>query len=482
MKKVVIATGVLVVAGIAAAAIFLPERKSGLEVYVSKVAAGEILSVVSASGEIQPRTKVNISSNVFGQIVSIPVKEGESVHRGDVLVRIDPTRYGSEVQSLEASLRMAHVAIEQEQNRNETLGLQLHRAEELKAHGVLPEESYEQTRLAYDSSSIQLKSLRESLSQAEAALQKAKDDLAKTILYAPMDGKVTALNTEVGEQVIVGTTNIPGSVLMVISDMSEVLAEVDVDETEVVKVRIGQPSKVTVDAVEKHDYRGRVAEIRNSARKKQDVNVFGVKVQIEDPDERLRPGMSARAKIEIEKREGALRVPIQAVVEKTEKVLAEEIAKAEGKEGNRRTDAHPASVVPPSAPNPASGAGTPGRTAPAAGNGRGGDPPATAVAGAASVGKSAAPNRGAEERKKDGDETVELVYVLRDGKARAVPVKTGLTDESNIEILSGPKDGELVITGPYRTLRGLKHGDKAREKKEEERGAATPSSKKENEN
>jgi len=433
-KKLLIGAGIVVIAGITLFAIFNPWKKTGTEVYAAKVEAGEVRSVVTASGEIQAKTKVNISANVWGQIEAIPVKEGDIVGKGRILLEIDPEQYQTQARSLEATVRMAKVALEQEENRNRTLESQLRRAEGLRSQGILPEESFEQVQLSYDSSTIQIKSLREAIAQAEAALAKARDELSKTTIYAPMDGKITQLNTEVGEQVIVGTTNIPGSTMMVISDMSEVLAEVDVDETEVVKVKVGQPVAVTVDAVEKMDYKGCVTEIRNSATTKNDANVFGVKVLLENADDRLRPGMSAKARIEIERREKVIRVPIQAVLERSPKQLDEEIAKAGGKAKGK------------------AGSGT-----------------AKAAEGSAAKAGTGKDEAKKDEAKKDKeDETVDVVYILEGGKAQPVRVTTGLTDESHVEILAGLKEGQSVITGPYRSLRKLKAGDKVTEKKEEE--------------
>ena len=473
-KKLIISLGALLLVAMVVAMVVKTRKKPGTEVYVSKVEAGKVVSVVSANGEIQARTKVNISSNVWGQIIAIPVKEGDLVRKRDVLMRIDPTQYESQVRSLEASLRMARVGVEQEENRNKTLAAQFRRAEGLRSQGILDEESYDQSRLSYDSSTIQLKSLKESIEQAAAALQKARDDLGKTTIFAPMDGKVTQLNTEVGEQVIVGTTNIPGSSIMVISDMSEVLAEVNVDETEVVRVAVGQPAKVSVDAVEKKEYRGHVSEIRNSASKKQDVNVFGVKVQLDDPEEKLRPGMSARARIEIEHRTGVLRVPIQAVLEKTRKAMTEEIAKAAGK--TKKTTRQP------DAPVAKAGAGGGAAASDAASDGSAEAPAASTATPAGSTAASTAPaasgnataDADGSPAKAPDEETIDLVYVLSDGTVHLVEVKTGLSDETNVEVLSGLKDGDTVVTGPYRTLRKLKHGDKAVEKKDEEGATETP--------
>jgi HlyD family secretion protein len=488
-KALAIGAGVIVIGVIVYFSIFNPRGKSGAEVYLVKVESGEVVSVVSANGEIQPRTKVNISSNIPGEIVAIPVKEGDRVSKGQQLVRIDQERHVQEVRSREASLRMAQISVEQEQTRNRTLESQLRRAEALRKEGVLPEEDYEGTLLTYESSKIQLKSLEEAVAQTEASLEKAQDELQKTVIYAPMDGKVTQLNTEVGEQVIVGTTNIPGSVIMVISDMSEVLAEADVDETEVVSVRIDQPVKVDVDAIEDEVFVGRVSEIRNSARRKQDVNVFGVKVLLEKPDLRLRPGMSARARIEIDRREGVLRIPIQAVQEKTEKELREEIAKANGESKRRRGKKEKkAPAVDEDEAQPDDTETADGTLAaaleegdePAAGSGEAGDAPVAGEEaalpgeaeeamndGAEAEPDPAAEDEGSETPKGKDDETVDVVYVFRDGKAEAVRVETGLADDTNVEILAGIEDGDLVITGPYRELRRLEHGDDVVEKEEE---------------
>lgn len=494
MKKALIVTAVVAVLGVLVYfTIFNPRGKKGTEVYLATAEGGAIVSIVSANGEIQPRTKVNISSNIPGEIVALPVREGDIVSKGQVLVRIDQERYAQEVESREASLRMARVAVEQEQTRLATLESQMKRAEALRADQILPEETYENTLLAYQTSKITLKSLAEAVSQTEAALAKAKDELAKTVIFAPMDGKVTQLNTEVGEQVIVGTTNIPGSVLMIISDMSEVLAEVDVDETEVVKVRLGQPATVRVDAVEGVEYRGHVNEIRNSATTKGDVNVFGVKIQLDDPDARLRPGMSARARIEIERRENVIRVPIQAVVERTRKDLRAEIAKA-GSSGKKDAagDGNGAGGAEETAPGgtSSSGPGEAGGTGET--GGAGGEESGQVAGGTGTTGTGETAGDGSEEATTgngasatvDGDSTgeaaatgtaadedekeVDVVYVVVDGRAQAREVTTGLADETNAEILSGLESGDRIVTGPYRSLRKLKQGDAVSEKEEPE--------------
>jgi HlyD family secretion protein len=396
MRKILI-FGVLPVVGIIAAFGFIQSGKpKGTEVFLYTVDAGSIRSEVSGTGEIQAKTKVNISSTIPGAIVSIPVKEGELVKRGAVLLQIDPESYRQDVQNLEAQLRQARVSVEHERARLDNATSRFQRAQQLQQQGLLSEEAFDQVELEFDSSRIQVRSLEESISQVAAALAKAKDELAKTTLYAPIAGKVTALNTEVGEQVIVGTTNVPGSVMMVISDMSELLAEIDVDEAQIARVAVGQAVNIKVDAIEGLGFRGRVNEIRNSARKKGDANVFGVKVLLADPDGRLRPGMSAKARIEIETRQSALRVPIQAIVERPESAL-----------------------------------GNPGSNRP-------------------------------------GEKRVDAIVLMQDGKAKAVRVQAGLTDDDFVEVLAGVRDGDQVITGPYRTLRKLKDDEAVIEHQEPE--------------
>ncbi len=445
MKKVLlIVVAVVVLGGMIAVGVVKSNAKTGTEVFVAEAEGGDITSVVSASGEIQPRTKVNISSQVYGTIVAIPVREGQLVRKGQVLLKIDPEQYQSEVNSLSASVRMARTEIESEETALATRTSQLRRAEALRKDGVLPEDEYDTTKLAHDSSRIRLKALREQVAQAEAALAKANDQLAKTTLYAPMDGKVVTLNTEVGEQVIVGTTNIPGSVMMVIADMSEVLAEVRVDETEVVKVAVGQPVSVTVDAVENATYHGTISEIRNSAEKRQEVNVFGVKVLLSDPDTHLRPGMSAKARVEIERRKGVVRVPIQAVLERTEKQIASELET--GKKTGTKHGGKDAATAPASAD--ADGAVDGSATLPA------------------SIPKPA-PETGKKSQSGGPEKKVQIVYVLKDGKAVLTRVTTGIADDKDVEVTSGLSDGDKVVTGPYRDLRKLKTGSQVIEKQEE---------------
>ena len=235
--------------------------------------------------------------------------------------------------------------------------------------------------LAETSARLQLESARDAVRQTQANLVKAQDDLTKTTIYSPLTGRVIALNAKEGEVVVSGVMNTPGSVIGTIADLAEIMAEVDVDETEIVNVRLGQKAVLRVDALPGREYTGKVVEVGSSGYNRAnqpDVTFFKVKILLDHPDDNLRARMSVRAEVSTDSHANALTVPIQAVVER------------EGEKGGK-------------------------------------------------------------ERK--------VIFVVEGGKARQRPVATGLSDETHVELTSGAKPGEQVITGPYRTLRDLKEGD-----------------------
>ena len=457
MKKILIAGAVLAVLAVIIVFAVSQKKSVGDNVYVAEVSRGDIVTEVTGTGVIQARTKVNISSEIYGQIVELPVKEGQVVTKGQLLVRIDPEKYRSERERLAANVRVSRTAIESEQANLKNYELEQRRAAQLFAQGITASSEKEKADLAVETSRIRIRSLQEEVSQAEAALARAQTDLTKTTIYAPMAGKVTQVNTEVGEQVIVGTTNIPGSVIMVISDMSEVLAEVSVDETEIVRLAPGQAAKVNVDAVEKTTYEGKVTEIRNTAKKEGDVNVFGVKVLLTTPDERLRPGMTAKARIEVDRREKVLRVPIQAVTTRERKKLDEEMkggTKA-ASTGLARADEKP------------KGGGSEGAS------GEGGSASTSPIADKKETVPPEGKRKAPDGKKMDGErDEIEVLYVVDGNKVHAEPVKTGASDETYVEIKEGAKEGESVVKGPYRVLRRLKVGDRIVKKDESEMNEA----------
>lgn len=413
MKKLLI---VVAVAAALVAVVIVSMKKTsgarGIRVYMEDVARRPTLvATVSASGEVRPRVEVNISSQIPGQIVELPIEEGDRVKAGQVLVQLDPERYRSEVRRLEAMLRMAGVNIEKERVSLKTSEANLRRVEALHDQKIVSEDAIDQARLSVDSTRIGVRSLEEQVQQVEADLSRARDDLAKTTLKAPIGGLVSRLNAKEGEQVIIGTMNNPGTVILTLSDMTEVLAEVRVDETDVTSVKKEQAAEVRVDAVEDHAYKGLVESIGNSAVREGTVSKFPVKVRLTAPDDRLRPGMSAHADIQVDERRDVLAIPLQAIVRRSLKDL---LAAPDSNSSKRGIEA---------ASPDASGAGS-----------------------------AADPER----------EQAQVALVVRDGKVQMVKIRTGISDAFRAEIIEGVSPGETVVLGPYRRLRSLKNGDAVR--------------------
>ena len=444
LQKVLIGLGaIVVIGGIVAASYFSRPSEKGEEVYMAKAAVKDVSSYVQATGRIEARTKVNVQSSVMGQIVELPVKEGSLVRKNDLLVQIDPTQYRSEVERLEAVVRSQTIAIEQAKVSLADADRRYKRNKELfGSSGLVSQQDLEQSELEFRTRSIALESAEEQLKQARAALATARDALSKTTIRSTMDGTVTKLNAEKGEITLTGTMNNPGTVIMIVSDMGEILATVDVDETRVTQVQVGQTARIVVDAVgEAHPYTGKVVEIAGSAvqRAGQQSQVFEVKIALDTVDAQLRPGMTAKARIQTKRADHVVAVPIQAVMLRPVKEIEEAAKAAAGK----TEESKPKPEV-----KPAKDAEKPAEETKAA------------------VPESAGPAKKTDETK-SGD-TKQCVFVVEKGKALLRGVTTGISDETSVAILDGLKDGETVVTGPYRALRDLKSGDAVKEKKGEE--------------
>lgn len=388
MKKFLIAALVVVALGvIVLVSVRKAGQQKGTKVYVEAARREELGQVVKASGEIDPRVKVNISAHVVGKIEKLFVKEGDRIEKGQPFLRLEKEAYIAERDRWAAQLRRAETEVQQSQVSLADARLKLDRAQRLQTEGILTREQLESSQLAETSAELRLQDSREAVEQAQANLVKARDDLSKTTIYAPLSGRVVKLNAEEGEVVVSGTMNNAGSVIGIIADLSEILANVDVDETEIVEIQRGQPAIVRVDALRNRTYHGHVVEIGSSGFNKPaqpDVTFFDVEILLDDPTEDLRPGMSLRAEIETRPAASTLVVPIQAVVQR-------EPVKE-------------------------------------------------------------------QQAEKDGEE-ISVVFVIQDGKARQRPVSTGISDETHVEILEGLKDGDRVVTGPYRALRDLQDGE-----------------------
>jgi HlyD family secretion protein len=397
-KRTKIIIGILVALAIGAIIFFSVrgERKEGTPVTLAKVQREDLTSKVSATGRIDAQRKVDLSANVMGQIVNLAVREGDVVKKGDFLLQIDQRQLAASAQASEASIRALFSDRDASRATLNEAELNFQRTQRNYNERIIPLAELDRARAALDSARANVRSIEQRIEQARANLAAARDTLSKTTMTAPMSGIVTALPVEEGEVAVIGTMNNPGTILLTIADMSVVEAVMEVDETDIPNVKVGQSATVTIDAYPNKTFNGTVTEVASSPMQRglggtatEAVN-FEVKIQIQNPPEGVRPGFSASADIVTGTRSKVIAIPIQALVVREKP--------------------------------------------------------------------------GTGEKGKPQDE--EGVYVHRDKKAVFVPVKTGLAGENSIEILSGLKEGEEIVTGPFRALREIKDGAKIREQKE----------------
>ncbi len=281
---------------------------------------GEVRETIQASGEIQAKTRINIGTNVAGEITELLVRDGQYVEAGQILVRIDPERLRQQLSQAKAILESARKDAARLDAAGTLAADSYRRMEALFRQGLVSVEEYRQSKLAKESAEFTAESARANIAQNEANVAAMRDGLTKTEIRAPIDGRVTALEAEKGEMAIPGTSNLPGAVLMVISDMTDTCAEIRVNENEVVRLKVGQPAQVTVEPLPDRVFQGRIYEIASAAESTgQDANMYKVKVLL-NVDERnkalLRPGMSASAVILTSDVGDAVRVPLQSVLER----------------------------------------------------------------------------------------------------------------------------------------------------------------------
>jgi HlyD family secretion protein len=400
--KIILIVGGIVVALIIVAANFLKSGEKTYTVQAEKVEKSDLTSLVTAYGKIIPRTDVKISAYVPAKIVRMPVKEGDWVKKGDLLVQLDDTEYRAAVNQAKAAVSSARASLDQAQ-------LTYDRQKGLFEKKLTSQEQFDMSKTDLDLAKAQYQ-------QAVANLDQANYNLSKTTMTSPMDGLVTSLNAEVGEIVMVGTMNNPGTVIMIVSDMSIIEAEVEVDETDIAEVKLDQKAQIKIDAFPDTTFEGKVTEIGHTAQisglgTQDQVTNFIVKVMLLNEVPAIRPGMSASVDITTNSRTDVLSVPIQAVVMREEgDTLSAKKSKEQG-----------------------------------------------AVASTDSLSAEKPKKKGKEEKKE-----VEGVFVVKDNHAKFEKVTTGIADQQNIEITSGLEDGQTVVTGSYKILRSLKDGDKVK--------------------
>lgn len=320
MKRPLIIAGAVVIIAII---VFVSVRAGGSnseKIYAEPVKARNLQAIVTAPGEINPKVKVNISAHIVGKIERLYFEEGDTVHRGQKLVDLERYAYEAQRDRARADLADRHIEVQRADVALKTAKLAYDRAVNMRMQGIQAQELFDKAALDLENARAGSDSAREGVRQGEALLLQADTDLSHTTIVSPIDGKVVQLNAHEGEVVVTGTMNNPGSVIAVIADLSEILAESDVNETDVVSLRLGMPAKVHVDAIPDKEYAGRVAEIGSSATARASagagIRYFKVKVAIQNADDRLRPGMTSQVSIITSTAPGALTVPIQSVVER----------------------------------------------------------------------------------------------------------------------------------------------------------------------
>jgi HlyD family secretion protein len=294
------------------------QREKSIKVMVEKVKRHNLESIISASGEVKPKKNVNISAHIPGRIVKIGVEEGQRVKAGDFLLKLESTQYEAnadrdraQIQSLKADLIRAEAVMKRDKSFYE-------RQLKLFDSKLISTENLESAKAQHDISKAQYEAILFQIKQAQASLQSTLDHLEKTVYNAPIDGVITSLRVEEGEVALVGTMNNPGTILMTIADLSVMEVEVEVDETDVIRVKMGQLADVRVDAFPDDSVNGKVTEIGSSALQKltmaEESKDFKVIITLENPPENLKPGLSASADIITAKKNNVLAIPISALV------------------------------------------------------------------------------------------------------------------------------------------------------------------------
>lgn len=397
-------------------------KEKGKEVEISKVEAMTIIETVSATGKIQPEIEVKISSEVSGEIIELPVKEGQVVKKGDLLVRINPDLYTSGLNRSVASLSGTKAGLSQADAQFKEAKANYERNKTLFEKGIISKSDWDKAISSYEVAQATKQSAYYNVQSASATVNEAKDNLGRTTIYAPADGTISSLGVELGERVL-GTQQMTGTELLRVANLNNMEVEVDVNENDIVKINVGDSAKVEVDAYLKKEFKGIVTSISNSASTAltaDQVTNFKVKVRIlkesyadllEGKPESyspFRPGMTATVDIMTKRKDNVLSIPISSVVVKSDTSATAKPVVISAKEDENNNQKAPKS-----------------------------------------------------------DKKFECVFVKVGDKAKIRVIKTGIQDDTNIEVSSGLKKGDVVIIGPYATVtKDLNSGDMVHVKSE----------------
>jgi HlyD family secretion protein len=317
-KKILIIFAVIIVIGLIIIFNLQSQREKSIKVTMEKVEKHDLASIVSASGEIKPKKSVNISAQVPGRIIKIGVEEGQRVKAGDFLMKLDSTQYEANAERDRALIHLYRTELIKAEARLKKDKSFYERQKKLYEEQLISKEQLEEAKTIHEISIAQQQSIHYQIDQAQASLQSSMDNLRKTAYNSPIDGIITSLRVEEGEIAMIGTMNNPGTVLMTIADLSVMEVEVEVDETDVIGIKIGHQAEVRIDALPDQTVAGKVTEIGSSALQKltssQESKDFKVIITLENPPENLKPGLSASADITTAEKKDVLAVPISALV------------------------------------------------------------------------------------------------------------------------------------------------------------------------
>jgi HlyD family secretion protein len=442
-KKIAIIVGIVILLGAIVGFTVNQTQKNVVTVQTGKVVKQDIASLVTASGEIKPMTYVNVGANAMGRIVHLYVKEGDKVKKGQLLAQLENIQSAAGVESMRATLASSqtdavaaeaglNTALAQQNSSKASLAqakLDFDRSAGLYKDQLISKADFDAKKSAYEvaqavyaqdqarvaQSKAQVDSAHGRVNQSRAQLTQASDVLSKTTYAAPFDGVVTNLPVHEGETVVMGIQNAPGSTLMTVADMGVITAEVRVDETDIVNVKINQPAEVTIDAIPGKTFKGKVTQIGDNAiirstgvstsqstASSQEAKDFKVVITLENPPDRLRPGLSATAKITTGAEHAVLTIPIQALTMRDKNDL-------EAQANKKKKDVKPAATSAP-------------------------------------------------QVKKEAQDIQGVFVVTAGNKAEFRQVETGLTGTTDIEVKSGLKENDQIITGSYKVLRTLRNG------------------------
>ena len=441
-RKILVFSAIgLVVAGLGAYA-FLKKREPVITIQAEKVTRRNLIELVTANGKVQPVLQVKISPEVSGEIIDLPVKEGQCVSKGELILKIKPDFYTAQRKESEASYKSALASQQTAEANLRKMQAEFKRQQDLFTAKLISDSAFDESKAQFDVAKAQLTSSQHQVEMAYAQLARAEEELAKTTIVSPLAGTISRLDSRLGERVV-GTATMAGTEVMTISDLNEMEARVDIGETDVVLIKPGQKVRLEVDAFKDRKFTGIVSEIANSSKTQpgggssQEATKFEVKIRIQEK-EGFRPGMSVTADIETRSRTNVLTVPIASVTTRLPKDKKHSATNLLAKASDKKKDAGDRNA----STNGTSTVGT-----------------ATETVVAAQSPASGTNDARAEKKPKP----IEVVFVVNGESAKMVPVKIGISDENYWEITEGVQEGQEVISGGFRAIsRDLEDGKKIR--------------------